>query len=303
MARRSRGISTSARWLAGAAVAVLAIAAIVLTVAAIERVRPEPVAVTPIPTFSFGSQTRPTTPTPSTTPTSSAPVPSTSAAEQRFLSAGSGGIWRATAGACNGPSPVVERSVDGGQTWTDVTPVYKGIRQVISLSSFAGTEAEMIAAVGPNCDVQALRTFTQGEFWDSYADVLRTSTYRSLGNTAELQTPAGLRAAPCSDPRGIRATGDTIALICHGIGQVSVGSGWRDLGPATAVALTADAVLVGTTVDGCDGLALLRITSTVSSAQSLGCADGTDLSAPTAIASDATSLWVWSADWVSRIGP
>lgn len=308
MARRTRGISTSARWLAGAAVAVLAIAAIVLTVAAVERVRPEPVAATPIPTFSFGSQSRPnasSTPTPSATPSpSGSPAAAAApAAEQRFLSAGSGGMWRATAGACGGPAPVIERSVDGGRTFTDVTPTYKGIAQVISLSTFAGTEAEMIAAMGAKCEIQALRTFTQGEFWDSYPDVLAGATYRGIDDSAELVTPEGPKPAPCADPRSVRAAGDAVALVCDGAAKVSTGADWRDLGPASAVALTTDAVLVAGTDDGCDGLALTRHPLAGGPAQPAGCATGVDPATPLAISPDGTSTWVWSGTTVTRIRP
>ncbi|MFJ6653829.1 hypothetical protein ACIQLJ_13650 [Microbacterium sp. NPDC091313] len=275
-----------------------------LTVAAIERVRPQQVTSTPIPTFSFGSESRPT-PTASTPP-SSTPSPTGAsaaaqapAAEQRFLSAGSGGMWRATAGVCGGPAPVVERSVDGGRTWTNVTPTYKGIAQVISLSTFAGTEAEMVAAMGANCEVQALRTFTQGEFWDSYPDVLAASTYVAPADASAVVTPDGPKPAPCTDPRSVRAIGDAVALVCDGTARISVGADWRDLGPATTVALTADAVLIASTGAGCDGATLTRVSLAGGNPQPAGCATGA--SDNIAIASDGTSIWVWSDDTVTRI--
>lgn len=303
MARRPPGVSRSTRWLAGAAIAVVAVAAIVLSVAAIERVRLEPTAATPIPTFTFGAQSgitpspKPAIPSPSTTPPAALPP----AAEQRFLSVGSGGMWRATAGACGGPPPVVERSVDGGRTWTNVTPTYRGIAQVMSLSAFAGTEAEMVAAVGPDCEVQALRTFTQGEFWDSYPDVLAASTYVGPENPARLVTPDGRRPAPCAEPRSVRAAGGTIALVCDGIARLSAGADWRELGPAAAVGLTSDAVIVAGTSEGCDGTGLTRMPLAGGAAQPAGCAAGA--TGNIAIAPDGTSIWVWSADAVARIRP
>src|SRR3546814_11031113 len=99
-------------------------------------------------------------------------------------------MWRGIAGECGAAAPLIERSGDGGQSWEDVTPGYRGIGQVISLDSFAGTEAETVARMGAGCETQALRTFTQGEFWEPYPEVLAASRYAD---------PAEIGRAPCRE--------------------------------------------------------------------------------------------------------
>ena len=42
--------------------------------------------------------------------------------QERFLSVGNGVMWRGVAGLCGDVEPLLERSVDSGETWTDVTP-------------------------------------------------------------------------------------------------------------------------------------------------------------------------------------
>src|SRR5690606_7419317 len=114
-------------------------------------------------------------PTASETPV--APAPSYDRSEERFLVVGDGVLWRGIAGACGSAEPLLERSTDGAATWIDVTPEYLGIGQLSALNTFAGDQSEIVASMGETCDVQALRTFTQGQFWEPYPEVLAVSRY------------------------------------------------------------------------------------------------------------------------------
>ncbi len=229
------------RWLVGVTVAVVAIAAVVLVVLALLHSRGAAPTGTPrpVPTFETPQQSS-ASPTPTATP-------STPGADERFLAIGTGAMWRATAGGCGGSAPVIERSVDGGATWRDVTPTYRGIAQVLSLDPLAGDQAEVVAGMGPGCEVQALRTFTGGEFWEPYADVLAASTYLAPQDPASVVTPAGAVAAPCPTPWGLRSSRGTVGLICDGTAYQRAGSAWQPVGTdAVAVAIRDGAVVAVT---------------------------------------------------------
>lgn len=303
MARWPRSVSTPAKWFSGVLVVSLAIATGVLVFLAVDRAAPPSAGGTadPIPTFSYGRPAATSTATP--TPDAAAPVDIARESE-RFLSAGSGGMWRASAGVCGGVAPVIERSTDGGATWTTVTPTYRGIAQVLSLDSFAGTQAEAVAAMGPTCEVQALRTFTQGEFWAPYPAVLATSRYPTTADPAVIVTPAGPVTAPCADPRSFRASGSAVALVCDGTAYALSASGsWDALAPADAVAVAIDGadVLVASAQTGCAGIAITRVASGAQApAQEAGCLEGADPASALAIAAVGEQVVAWSGDAVLR---
>ena len=172
----------------------------VLAFAAYERARPAAPTGTmaPAPTFDLGVQT----PTPTPTPTGDEVPPD----RRRLLSIGSAQWWRATAGACGGAAPLIERSSDGGATWTDVTPNYLGVAQVQTLDAFSSADAEVVAAT-VGCNAQALRTYTRGEFWESYPDVLAASRFVDPKDAASVRLPGGPVPAPCETAIGTARRG------------------------------------------------------------------------------------------------
>ena len=120
---------------------------------------------------------------------------------------GSGALWRGTAGACGGAAPTLERSRDGGDTWNDVTPRYLGIGQLLSVEAFAGSEAQIVARMGDDCELQALRTFTQGRFWESHPEALAASTYVDPADPTKVVIADADVTAPCATPWGARTDG------------------------------------------------------------------------------------------------
>jgi hypothetical protein len=303
MARRTRPVSSSARWLGGALVAVLAIATIVLATAALAHVRSTTTGTAaPVPTFAAESSATPTASTPAPSPSTPSGTPTESLpprSEERFLTAGSGTLWRATAGECGVVEPLVERSDDGGATWEDVTPRYRGIGEVIALDAFAGTEAEMIARMGPDCETQALRTFTQGEFWEPYPEVLAAARYPDPADRSTVTLGDGQTvAAPCADPRSFRSIGATVALVCDGqASTLSADATWQPA-PATDVrAVTVDAtgrVLTASTSDGCPG-------TTISSGPDVVACDPQATATPLTLVVLGDEVAVWSGEALSRV--
>jgi hypothetical protein len=285
-----------------AVVAALAIVTTALTVLALRAVEPTPQqqAAQPAPTFSFGS------PEPTATVTAEPPAAVVvDRAEQRTLVFGTapGVAWRAIEGSCaEGIAPMIERSADGGVTWNDVTPTYRDVRQVLTLESFAGNQAQAIMVVGDDCTVDGLRTFTQGRFWEPYGEVLAQSTYVSPAQESTIITPDGQVTAPCAEPRDVRASNGTLLLVCGGDLQQVIDGDWVASGYSGVDAHARDAddaLYVAWRATGCDGIA-------ISPAAPALLTVGACISAPqaqpaTAIAVTGTDAWVWTGDTVTAV--
>lgn len=301
---RSRSLrSSTIRWGVVAVLVVVGIGAGSLVAAAYQHATPDmtPANAAPVPTFTLGVETPTPTPTPE-------PVELSPRDAERFLAVGTGAganvWWRATAGACGGPPPVLERSADAGATWLDVTPLYKGVTQLVALDTFAQTEAQIVASVGANCEPQVLRTFTQGQFWDSYPDVLAASRFISVTDPATVQLPSGSAAAPCTDARSLRAQADIVALICDLTAFVAIGNEWAALPAPDAAALTlaGNDVLVAHAEPDCSGLSLTRYADgDPAQPEPAGCAESIDQTQPVALTYTPGGIVVWSGDTISLI--
>ncbi|WP_431797729.1 hypothetical protein [Microbacterium kunmingense] len=301
MSRRSVKL-TGARWVAVAGVAALTIIVVVLASLALQRSRGETAAQPhPVPSFTLGV----TTPTPTPTPEAPSPAPAASRADERFLTTGSAVWWRGVAGQCGVTEPLIEKSDDGGATWTDVTPRYLGIGQVLGLSAFTAADAEMVAAVGPACEVEALRTYTDGQFWEPYPEVLAASRYLDAADPSVVVFPGEPVTAPCPVPTGLRTSGDTAALICDGIAWVRTGAEWTALAPTGVAALTlvGSDILLAHADAACEGTAVSRVAANdPAGVQPVGCAAGTDPVESTAVSTSNGDVLLWSGDALAVLG-
>jgi hypothetical protein len=288
----------AARWVAIAGVIVLVVVVGVLVVSALQRANPQSSdgEAEPVPTFTLGVQT----PTPTPTPTPAA----AQLDAVRSLAVGSEVWWRATAGACAGAAPLVERSYDQGATWTDVTPNYLGIARVLTLEAFSGRDAELVAGMA-GCEPQALRTYTRGEFWESYPDVLASSRYSDPNDAGSVRLPSGPVPAPCPAAWGLHAFGDVVTLVCDDRAWSWSGAEWVQLAPEAVVAVAIDGsdILVAHRTPDCAGVTIARVsTADPASATPIGCAEGTDAATPVAIAAAGGAVMVWSGDGLVRVG-
>ncbi|TXK15413.1 hypothetical protein FVP74_03175 [Microbacterium saccharophilum] len=296
---------------AGIGVTVLAVAVILLAVYALQQTGAEATGAraTPKPTFSFGGPAPlPTgdaaTGTPTPSPTADAGSDATTpGADERFLAVGEDALWRGTAGACGGDAPTIEVSYDTGATWTDVTPTYRGIAQLRTLSTFGGPNAETVADVGEDCETQALRTFTAGEFWAPYPDELASSTYVDPADDATIITPDGAIEAPCAEPWDIRARGGVVALICDGSAYVRDADEWAPLVETGAAGLSVSAdgaIAIAHTVSSCDGVAISRYED--GATDETECVGDVDPRVSGAIAFAGDALLLWFGDAVVTLG-
>lgn len=281
----------------------LTVAAVGLSVAALRQGRGPgdlDATVGPAPTFTYAVRTPTATATP-TASTSPTPAGAPGAAE-RFLSVGADAMWRATAGACGGAAPVVERSGDNGATWQSVTPTAKGAVQVLSLTSFGGRNATAVAALGANCTLNTLRTYTDGRFWEPYPDIFAADTYVLPGERAVIVDGTRI-TAPCATPWGLRSAGSTTAIICDDAAYRLDGQNWTRLAQtARAVAVSADTVYIAQMDAACSGIRITAHSSDATGTSDLGCTtlDAADAAGPLALdASSSASgpvltLWVGS---------
>ena len=287
--------------ISGVLVGALALGVVILSALALERASGTPPTGEAAPPPSFTFAPRPDTETPAAPtetaapPEAPAPVAVVPREAERFLAMGSGAWWRAVAGACGAADPLVERSTDSGRTWSDVTPRYRDVREVHDLVAFAQTEADLIGALGEDCETQLLRTFTQGRFWEPYEDILAVSTYLDATGVV---IDGDQVEAPCAEPRSVRSAGDVTALICDGVAYRDAGDGWAALEGAGILALDVwDGAIVGaTTSDDCDGIAVVRLDE----AATIGCVPG-DPTTPTAVAVTGSSVGVWNGDTVTAL--
>lgn len=313
-AARRRGGRTSA-WVSSVALVALGVGAVALAVLAVEHVRgsDEPGrTVAPVPTPSRTPLSPPASPAPSLSPAPSAspgpstsPLPSADASADRMLTIGSGAWWRATAGSCGETAPIIERSIDSGATWSDVTPTYRVIGSVASLAAFAGTQAELVGEFGTACTLTGMRTFTQGKFWEPYTEVL--AQYAHVTGT-KITWGSRTLAAPCAEPRSIVSDTDTAALVCSGRAYVATdtpSTDWRQIGPSGALAIAIgddEVAVISSAADAaCAGLTLWAGSSTANATDaSTSCVTGA--SAPAAVAFDtASKVTIWSGDRVTRV--
>ncbi|WP_375385847.1 hypothetical protein [uncultured Microbacterium sp.] len=217
---------------------------------------------------------------------------------------GSAATWRATAGECGKTPPTVERSTDDGATWTDVTPTYRGLAQISSLDAFTDTQGELVGAVGSTCQTQALRTFTQGQFWESYPDVLAASTYLDPADPSVVVTPTGRVDALCAAPTSLRSSDDEVALICDGSAYtLGRANSWTavDVPDSLALAMSPEGILVAHTSIGCTGVAVSLVAPSAAPVQ-VACATTVDPAVgPVAIASDGDRLLVWAGGVVTDL--
>ena len=286
-----------ARWVAVAGVAALTIVVVVLAALALQRSRgEEDAAANPVPSFTLGV----TTPSPTLTPTPEAnPDAQASRPEERFLSAGSEVWWRGVAGECGVTEPLVERSDDGGATWTDVTPRYLGISQVMGISAFSPIDAEVIAAVGPTCEVQALRTYTDGQFWEPYPEILAAASYLETIDSTILVSAEERLPPPCPNAHGFRTSGDVAALICDGSVWLRIGEEWvvSAVNDVSALDIAAPDVWVAFRDESCEGLAVSRVMAMPGSiAQPTGCVQGADRAAAAALTVLNGTVLLWAGD-------
>lgn len=197
------------------------------------------------------------TSTSSTSPSSSSSSPSTTTPTRaRYVAAAVGEtLWRATPGSCGGTASVVERSEDGGATWDRAR--YRG--QVTYRLRLTGPGAGFAVGEQKGCDGPVvLTTADVGQTWQE--SPART-TWAAMADT--VLVPGGKTVSACGSARvvGLAPLDDASAWVACADGSVrrstDAGQTWDKAFTATGVtsiAVAGDRVVLGRSVDGCQGL-------------------------------------------------
>lgn len=148
--------------------------------------------------------------------------------------------WRATAGSCNRGGATLERTSDGGQTWTKVQSPARAVARIQPLDA---TRAFAIGA-GTDCALRQYASRDSGLTWLA-PTVVSGGWARQLAEPTQVLAPQSSAAVPCSkgvvlDLSRISAT-EAQALCADGSVVVTEDGGvtWADSGDAPgAVAIS-----------------------------------------------------------------
>lgn len=315
MTRRTRVTTGPPGWLAGIGVALLAVAVIAISAAAVNHAaRPSSVGTAaPVESFDLGVRPPSTTPTPTPEPSAAAATPGgmvspragvIARADERVLVVGSVAMWRAIAGECGGAAPLLERSIDGGRTWQDVTPRYRDVTRIAGIDVTGGSDADIVVATGPECATQVLRSFTQGEFWDPAPEALATWSFVNPADASVVSSPSGAIPAPCPEARGVSSRNGAAAFVCAAAAyQFDSGKAWQALpvDNALGTATTDQGMLVAHLADACDGIAVSRVAAGAHAADPVGCLGAASPATPVALADTPEGVIVWAGDLLETI--
>lgn len=274
-----------------AVIVLLIVVDVVLVTLAADRTEPaDNGSVGPLPTFS-STPFRTTSDTPS--PTASAEA---SGVGRRMLVVEDPiHAWRASSGSCGGESGVVQRTSDGGASWTDVTLDVGG--PVFGIAGASGGRLAVMVGSGASCDPQVRVSDADGTLWAE-------GRLTDVGSAIE---PAGIRLdgvaedAPCARASDAYQGQFTTLVACgeDGLRWRNGSSAWAAVRVpgALAVADDGDSYLVARSdVPGCEGVRIDSMQAVGVTAGTrtvgLGCVTGTS-DGPVALGRSGDTVWLW----------
>ena len=249
----------------------------------------------PIPTFGVSR-----TPTPTPTPEST--VTPAAVAQPRYLAATSEtSAWRASVGNCSGEDAFLESTVDGGVTWQTVNP--PGVHQILSLLADPGS-VSLVARIGAGCSLDMMKSFTDGEFWNSDPSAVTSVTLLDPLDTGVLHTADGALRAPCSAARQVQERDDALAVVCDDqLFESTAAAAWLSVPVPGLLAVTPSDegyTLAVAGVEGCAGVSIQTLLAPIGAAPPtvVGCATPSDPLSQVTIAQSGPTTWLWSGDQV-----
>lgn len=261
----------------------------------------------PIPTFTPNQLI----PTPTAEAAASVAMPST-----RLLSAlDDTTAWRATTGECPTASAMPELSTDAGATWvsTDATGDVQ-ITALQRLDVVTDSLVELIGLSAQECTPQFARSFVAGADYSDFPSQLGNEWYLDPADRSEVQTPAGVQAAPCASLVALAPrtdVEDSAAVLC-GDTQVFTtddsGITWSNpiqMPGSVNLAVTPVGYVIATVgLPECAGVQLTALSADLTKATPTGCLPVDEpvetMQGNVAVSEAAGTLWVWVSDLVMR---
>lgn len=298
---RSLGSVFSRRTLVWVAVIVVVLVIVDVLLVALALARTAPASNgTPGPVPTFSSTPRPSassTAKPSASATSDPAGMATSG--RRLLSAvDSQEAWRASSGTCGGTDGVLQRTTDGGTTWT---PVNLGVGSGAVLALRAGTRSvSVVVGTGDDCGTAVRTSDDGGATWKSGV----------AGDAGAGIAPAGVLLStgtvdsPCADPTEAYQGEFTTAIVCKdAVKWRSAAGEWVGV-PVIGVRSLADDgdsyMLARVGASECPGveirsMAAVAVTPATTSTV-VGCVADAETGGAIALARAGTEVWLWAGD-------
>lgn len=259
------------------------------------------------------ARTPTTSPTKTTTTTAAASATTTSSAKRasvRAMAVVDGTVaYRAAAAGCSVSDPGLEKSTDGGQTWSEVT--VDGPRSIVRIE-FTSTAEGYVIGTDEECDLKVWRTSSGGADWTEPGP--SADFWSALPASTTQVNSVGQVRTPC--PRGsavaqvVRVTDANTHVLCSK-GEIRTttdgGAAWSTtttVAGALALAVDKDAanrLVVAGTEKGCQGIRIWSLEASAEDAEERGCVSAAKPSGPIALDAGGSSVWLSldKATWVA----
>jgi len=249
------------------------------------------------------------TETPEPTPTSTPAPDVAGTVPSRLLSVvDETTAWRTEAGSCPSPGATVslERTTDGGATWTPSTVTTEA--SLTSVDRLQVTDASTVFVVGTGgaeCTPVFSQTFSAGQSYVDYPDRLGAAWYVASSDRATVHSPSGSHAAPCAVVTNLAVTDDERAAVLCDDGSLSTtidaGTTWAAPsevpGTVSVTAVTDGYLLARLGQEGCESVSVASYAPGTAETAPVGCAPG-DASVPedVVLAAAGDAVWLWAGE-------
>ncbi|GAB2977614.1 hypothetical protein GCM10027282_15580 [Frigoribacterium salinisoli] len=241
----------------------------------------------------------------STTPEPTEP-PRPLAPPESFLSAvNSQTAYRAATGDCGaGSSTVLEKTDDGGATWS-ASAVSTDMHSVTRLQAVTADYAYLVGLSGPSCTLDLTATYTSGQGFGAYPERLPATWRLSSVENGELSSPSRVDVAPCESIVSLAPRTDLAAgVLCSDGALMTTADGGVTWSPGVQVPYAVSVsstdqtyVLAIAGSPACDGVGVLRTVGDASATTAAlsGCAADLDPTASSIVVAAAQES-VWLSD-------
>jgi len=293
-------------------IGLLAVVAVFLVVAAFQfnRVRGEiPLevtspsgAATAIPT---PIATAPESYGPTTTP--SAPPPSRTADAQILRMLDSNYGYRAVRAACGTTGAMIERTDDGGVTWTRMDLGTPGPQVIVALRIVDANQTDSVVGKAGDCSTSVSTSFTAGEFWGDFPERLVEQVYPDPVTSTNVHTGTDTIAVPCAGVVDAWAEPAGVVALCPDrvVGYTTADAEWTSIATGNVIGAAVDGstgsgLVLLARADGCDGLQVSAFDVAASTNEQRACLEDDLVGDRATLAVTGAQGWIWSGTGILK---
>ena len=209
--------------------------------------------------------------------------------------------WRGTVGECGSTAARVEATSDGGLSWQDATP--PGLRQILGMTTSDTSTVRVLGRTGDTCSLEALASFTGGEFWESYPESIADFAALDPTDRSVVHTVSGVVPSPCSAASQVNGRNNLVAVVCGGEFFESSNSpdAWLRTPVQNILAMAPTEAGYTLAVFGgadCAGVSIQTLPSPIGTEAPtvIGCLVDEVSADGATIAQSGSEVWLWNAD-------